>query len=157
MDRQKLGKAGTFILGGVAGAVVGVLISPRSGRELRGAMSSRAGEARERGRESYFEARERARERMAGMREPRPADEETREMEEVDLGSSEGAFVGEEDEAAPAPPGAQPLRAVPLQEPLQEPGREEGTGDPDSEALRSRIRQTRERLGRRRPGGGADG
>lgn len=153
MDRQKLGKAGTFILGGVAGAVAGILIAPRSGRELRSAVSSRAGEARERGREGYFEARERARERVSGMREPRPADEETREM---DLGDRDEAFRGEESEAAPEAPaaGAPPLRAVPQESP--EPP-EPAADDPDSEALRRRIRQTRERLKRRGSGGGTDG
>lgn len=151
MDRQKLGKAGTFILGGVAGAVAGILIAPRSGRELRGAMSSRAGEARERGREGYFEARERARERVAGMREPRPADEDTAEMSLGPLGDTS---PGEPppDEAVPEPPG---LRAVPREDEPQEP-EETPEEDHDPEALRRRIRQTRERLRRRGPGGGTE-
>ena len=69
VDRQKLG---TFVLGGVAGALAGILLAPRSGRELRGSIASRAGEARERGREGYFEARERARERAAAVRDVPP-------------------------------------------------------------------------------------
>lgn len=146
MDRQKLGKAGTFILGGVAGAVAGILIAPRSGRELRGAMSSRAGEARERGRESYFEARERARERMSGMGAPGPADEETREMPLGPLDETPGEAA---PEAATAPEPA-PLRAVPPEE-------DAPAEDLDSEALRRRIRQTRERLGRRGTEGDTDG
>lgn len=157
MDRQKLGKIGTFVLGGVAGAVAGILIAPRSGRELRGAMSSRAGEARERSREDYFEARERARERVAGMREPRPADEETREMPLGPLGEAEPEQA-ETSEAMPGEPGGYPspeeppwLRAVP---PEKEP--EDAAGE-DPESLRRRIRQTRERLKRRGPGGGTDG
>lgn len=153
MDRQKLGKAGTFILGGVAGAVAGILIAPRSGRELRGAVSSRAGEARERGREGYFEARERARERLAGMREPRLADEDTREMR---FGPPEETSAEESPQEEAAAPEPTQLRAVPPQEaPAEEPA--PAGEEQDSEALRRRIRQTRERLRRREPGGGADG
>jgi hypothetical protein len=153
VDRQKLGKAGTFILGGVAGAVAGILIAPRSGRELRGAVSSRAGEARERGREGYFEARERARERLAGMREPRLADEDTREMHFGPSGETPAEESPREEAAAPEPTQ---LRAVPPQEtPAEEPA--PAGEDQDPEALRRRIRQTRERLRRREPGGGADG
>lgn len=159
MDRQKIERAGTFILGGVAGAVFGILISPRSGREVRGSMSSRAGEARDRGRESYFEARERARERLSAMREsatPRDAGE-----------TIIGEPVPEEatgNDPGPTEPDRRPgLRAVPPEEPEEyaESGSvEEDYKTPDdaessevSEALRRRISKTRERL----RGGGTDG
>src|SRR3712207_8232756 len=66
LDRQRLR---TFVLGGAVGALVGVLLAPRSGRELRGSLANRAGEARERGRETYFEAQERMRDRRAEVRE----------------------------------------------------------------------------------------
>src|SRR5919107_3043603 len=66
LDRQRLR---TFVLGGAVGALVGILLAPRSGRELRGSLANRAGEARERGRESYFGAQEQMRERLAEVRE----------------------------------------------------------------------------------------
>jgi gas vesicle protein len=53
VDKQRLR---TFVLGGAVGAVVGILLAPRSGKELRGSLANRAGEARERGRERYFVA-----------------------------------------------------------------------------------------------------
>ena len=62
LDRSKVR---TFVLGGLLGVAAGILLSPRSGKELRGSIANRAGEARERGRETYFEAQERARERLA--------------------------------------------------------------------------------------------
>lgn len=149
MDRQKIEKAGTFILGGLAGAAAGILMAPRSGRELRGAMSSRAGEARERGREGYFEARERARERAAGMREPRPD-----VREEAPLGASGGSAPGEGRAEPPPAFGPPSLRAVSSEDESAEERVEE---DAEAEALRRRVRQARERLGRRGRGGGSDG
>ena len=44
LDKQRLR---TFVLGGAAGALVGILLAPRSGKELRGSLANRAGEARE--------------------------------------------------------------------------------------------------------------
>ena len=73
VDKQRLR---TFVLGGAVGALVGILLAPRSGRELRGSLANRAGEARERSRERYFGAQEQMRERLAEAREgpskPRP-------------------------------------------------------------------------------------
>ncbi|WP_047865292.1 YtxH domain-containing protein [Rubrobacter aplysinae] len=155
MDRQKiekLEKLGTFVLGGIAGTVAGIMISPRSGRELRGAMSSRAGEARERGREGYFEARERARERLSGLRESGPHDEAEVSLGDLgDLGEPEqpeadGVAPEQAPGRAPDEPAAH-LRAVP-------PDEEPETSGEDSEDLKFRIRQTRERLRRRGPGSG---
>lgn len=159
MDRQKIERAGTFILGGVAGAVIGILISPRSGREVRGSMSSRAGEARDRGRESYFEARERARERLAAMRESRTP----RDTGETIIGEP-APEEDSADEPGPTQPESRPgLRAVPPEEPEEYAEPEAGEGDHKtrddhdatevSEALRRRILKTRERL----RGGGPDG
>jgi hypothetical protein len=158
MDRQKIEKLGTFILGGVAGTVAGILISPRSGRELRGAMSHRAGETRERGREGYFEARERARERLsglreAGLRETGAVDEEVPVGETFPGGPEPEDLENMEnipgsEEAAGEPAGR--LRAVPPEE-------EPGDSEEESEALRLRIRQTRDRLRRQGPGGPGGG
>src|SRR5215218_7150940 len=69
LDKQKLR---TFLLGGAAGILAGILLAPRSGRELRGSVMERAGEARERGRETLFEAQERMQERLAEAREGSP-------------------------------------------------------------------------------------
>ncbi len=66
LDRQRLR---TFVLGGAVGALLGILLAPRSGKELRGSLANRAGEARERGRETYFDAQEQMRERVAEVRE----------------------------------------------------------------------------------------
>ena len=74
LDKQRLT---TFVLGGVAGALAGILLAPKSGRELRGSIASRAEEARERGRETYFEAQERVQERFAESRERPPQRGET--------------------------------------------------------------------------------
>src|SRR5918999_2297289 len=86
LDRQRLR---TFVLGSAVGAILGVLLAPRSGKELRGSLANRAGEARERGRETYFDAQEQMRERLAEVREGsrgRP--------EGVDLGDSSSAAAG---------------------------------------------------------------
>ena len=131
LNKQKLG---TFVLGGLAGALAGILLAPRSGKEIRGAMASRAGEARERGRESYFEARERARERAAEVRDA-PAVRE----EELDL------TVGPASEPEPPPvfpSAAPPLRDVSGEDAVEVESQPEG----DPEELRRRIQETRSRL-----------
>src|SRR5215218_6303155 len=61
LNRQRLR---TFVLGGAVGVLVGILLAPRSGKERRGALDNRAGEAGERGRETYFDAQEEMRERL---------------------------------------------------------------------------------------------
>src|ERR687895_1681512 len=66
LDKQRLR---TFLLGGAAGILAGILFAPRSGKELRGSVMERAGEARERGRETLFEAQERMQERLSEVRE----------------------------------------------------------------------------------------
>ena len=133
LDKQKLS---TFVLGGVAGALAGILLAPRSGRELRGAMASRAGEARERGRESYFEARERARERAAEVREPSLRDEE------LDI------TVGPPSDPEPVePPPVFPSPAPQLRDVSEEDSVDvQVPQEADSEELRRRIQETRSRL-----------
>src|ERR687898_2491157 len=94
LDRQRLR---TFVLGGAVGALVGILLAPRSGKELRGSIANRAGEAREKGRETYFEAQEQMRDRLAEAREgssQRPG--------VVDLGGS-SPTQGETEREARAP------------------------------------------------------
>ena len=66
LDKHRLR---SFLLGGVAGILAGILLAPRSGKELRSSVLERAGEARERGRETLFEARERMQERLSEARE----------------------------------------------------------------------------------------
>lgn len=134
LDKQKLG---TFVLGSVAGALVGILIAPRSGRETRGSIVSRAGEARERSREGYFEARERARERAAEFRDAPSVREESLDLTVGPVSDPE-TF-----EPPPVfPSAAPPLRDVSREEPVSV----EEQPDTDPEELRRRIRETRSRL-----------
>jgi gas vesicle protein len=130
LDRQRLR---TFVLGGAVGALVGILLAPRSGKELRGSLANRAGEARERGRETYFDAQEQMRERLAEVREGsrgRP--------EGVDLGDSDPASSGRAGTRRPY------LRDVSRD---VEPEAAEGIADAErSEQLRRKVRETRERL-----------
>ena len=153
LDKQRLR---TFLLGGAAGILAGILLAPRSGKELRGSIADRAGEARERSRETYFEAQERMRERLAEAREgsrPRP--------EDTDL-MTPGA-AGPED-ASPASQRRPQLRDVSRDvaggEPEGEPGGQpEETTAQRSEELRKKVRETRARLTERLDGsrGGEQG
>jgi gas vesicle protein len=133
VDKQRLR---TFVLGGAVGALVGVLLAPRSGKELRGSLANRAGEARERGRERYFGAQEQMRDRLAASREgprrPRP-----------DVG---GPPAAEEEAETPRPRLRDVSRDV-VGEVVATPEVER------SEELRRKVRETRERLrGREEPG-----
>ena len=129
LDRQRLR---TFVLGGAVGALVGILLAPRSGKELRGSLANRAGEARERGRETYFDAQEQMRERLAEVREgPRGR------PEAVDLGDS---YPASGEAGAQRPYLRDVSRDV-------EPEAAEGIADAErSEQLRRKVRETRERL-----------
>jgi hypothetical protein len=147
LDKQKLR---TFLLGGAAGILAGILLAPRSGRELRGSIADRAGEARERSRETYFEAQERMRERLAEAREgsrPRP--------EDADLMPAGGAGPSPEDETPVAqqrPQLRDVSRDVVEGGPGGDPGGEPG-GEPErSEELRKKVRETRARLAERLDG-----
>ena len=133
MDRARLR---TFLLGGAAGLLAGVLIAPRSGRELRGTLTDRAGEARERGRESFFETREEMRERRSALLDRR------------------GRTADPPRQAAPEPPlvAAPRLRDVSHDPDTTVEAAAEGPvegptmGAERSEELRKKVRETRERL-----------
>ncbi len=140
LDKQRLT---TFVLGGIAGALAGVLLAPKSGKELRGSITSRAGEARERGRETYFEAQERMQERLAESREHPPRSRETAPEQAEDLlgpATAPEPVLGHESPAG-APPGSPPLRDVSWDAPRPAPGEE-----PDPEEIRRKIQETRSRL-----------
>ncbi len=141
LDKQKLG---TFVIGGIAGAVVGILFTPRSGKELRGSLAARAGEARERGRETYFEAQERVRERISEARE-RPRELRSTPEAVVDPSPKLGP-VGLEP--LPEPPAGMPAETSPDPPPLRDVSRDApGSGvDPDPDEIRRRIQETRSRL-----------
>ncbi len=154
------GKIRTFVLGGIAGTLAGILLAPRSGKELRGSIASRVGEARELGRETYFDAQERARERLSEVRDRAPGTGEPEKPENpVTTGSApqpppnlggpdETGFEIPAEERSPGPP---PLRAVSREVPRDAPsGPRAGGGDP--EELRRRIRETRSRLRERLEG-----
>jgi len=129
VDRARLR---TFLLGGAAGLLAGVLIAPRSGRELRGSLTDRAGEARERGRESFFETREGMRERRSALldRRDRPA---------------EPARQAPTEEPTVAPPRLRDVSHDP-EAIVEAPAEGPATGAERSEELRKKVRETRERL-----------
>ena len=136
VDKQRLR---TFVLGGAVGGLVGILLAPRSGRELRGSLANRAGEARERGRERYFGAQEQMRDRLAEAREgtriPRP--------DVADLG---GSPASEDETEVPRPVLRDVSKDVAG-------GGEEVPEVERSEELRRKVRETRERLrGHEEPG-----
>lgn len=139
IDKQRLG---TFILGGIAGALAGILFAPKSGKELRGSITSRAGEARERSREGYFEAQERVRERIAEARERSLRLEEGRTGETVaepELGAPVSGPRPPAEGPTDVPPDLPPLRDVSWDAPRPVPGE-------DQEEIRRRIQETRSRL-----------
>lgn len=133
LDKQRLR---TFVLGGAVGALVGILLAPRSGRELRGSLANRAGEARERGRETYFEAQEQMRERLAEVREG-----SRQRPDVVDLGDS------------PPTTGETTVTQRPYLRDVSRGLDEEAAGGAErSEELRRKVRETRERLRGRKDG-----
>lgn len=152
MDRERLR---TFLLGGAVGALAGILLAPRTGRELRGSIANRAGEARERGRETYFETQERVQERIAEAREGSRRREGTAPEGDATVG------VRADEPAAPsgrtyAPPGRAPLRDV-SRDVHEGERREEPVSDERSEELRRKVRETRARLRERLEGSGESG
>ena len=137
VDRARLR---TFLLGGAAGLLAGVLIAPRSGRELRGSLTDRAGEARERGRESFFETREGMRERRSALfeRRGRPADPpRPAAPEEPTAAAPRLRDVSHDPEATVE---------APAEGPAEGPVEGSVTGAERSEELRKKVRETRERL-----------
>ena len=141
LDKQRLR---TFLLGGAAGILAGILLAPRSGKELRGSIADRAGEARERSRETYFEAQERMRERLAASREG-----SRQRPEDTDLITS-GAAGSSAEEETPASQRRPRLRDVSRDVAGEDPG-EETTAE-RSEELRKKVRETRARLTERLDG-----
>ena len=122
LDKQRLG---ALLLGGAAGILAGILLAPRSGKELRGSVMERAGEARERGRETLFEARERVQERLSEAREgPRP---------------DPSADAPPEDAATPPRSHLRDVSRGVEDEPV-------GRDAERSEELRRKVRETRARL-----------
>ena len=111
---------------------MGILLAPRSGKELRGSLANRAGEARERGRETYFDAQEQMRERMA-------------EAREGSRGRSEGVDLG-----GSSPASAEAGRSRPYLRDVSRDVESLGeTSSPEAERsdeLRRKVRETRERL-----------
>jgi len=138
LDKQRLR---TFLLGGAAGILAGILLAPRSGRELRDSLANRAGEARERGRETYFDAQEQMRERLAEVREGtrRPPDA-TPEAEDPN------PFAEETTAGAQRPHLRDVSHGVDAQAADEVAGREAGRDAERSEELRRKVRETRERL-----------
>ena len=137
LDKQRLR---TFLLGGAAGILAGIFLAPRSGRELRGSIMERAGEARERGRETLFEAQERMQERLA----------EAREGSAWRPGAAEDSDSRAED-TSPDTPQRPQLRDVSRDVEESEPAERSG-----SEDLRKKVRETRARLRERLDGSGDD-
>ena len=140
LNKQRLG---TFVLGGIAGALAGILFAPRSGKELRGSIASRAGEARERGRETYFEAQERVQERIAEVRERSP------HPREGDAASPLPKLGPDTQEPVPSPepPVEAPVGTPSDPPPLRDVSRDaSGPVSEDTEEIRRRIRETRSRL-----------
>jgi gas vesicle protein len=141
VDKQKIG---TFVLGGIAGALAGILLAPKSGKELRGSIANRAGEAREQSRESYFDAQERVQERFAEARERTPSGEEDRPVRAVGdlLPKLDPSDAEPLIEASPASPTLRDVSRDAPQE-VTQPASEE---EPDPEEIRRKIQGTRSRL-----------
>jgi gas vesicle protein len=149
VNKQRIG---TFVLGGIAGALAGILLAPKSGKELRGSIANRAGEARERSRETYFEAQERVQERFAEARERGPRGEGDRSVRAVadtlpKFGSPDPEPLIETsiEEPVESPPVSPPLRDVSRDMP-QEVTRLASEEEPDPEEIRRKIQETRSRL-----------
>ena len=131
MDRARLR---TFLLGGAAGPARGCAHRPPQRPRASRLPLHRAGEARERGRESYFETREGMRERRAALRR---------------AARGPSGFLRRGGRADPAP-AAQGVSVDPEGPPPSEPSGRAcwGTvGEAErSEELRRKVRETRERL-----------
>ena len=133
LDKQRLR---TFLLGGAAGILAGIFLAPRSGRELRGSLANRAGEARERGRETYFDAQEQMRERLAEVREGAHRSPDA-------TPETEGQSPFSEEPAVEAPRAH--LRDV--SHSVDARATDDAGGEAErSEELRRKVRETRERL-----------
>ncbi len=146
LDKQRLR---TFLLGGAAGMLAGILLAPRSGRELRGSLANRAGEARERGRETYFDAQEQMRERIAEVREPRrPSDATPPETEDLEAASEETVTGTPRSHLRDVSCGVEAEAADEAAD--RDSDRDADRDVERSEELRRKVRETRERLRGRR-------
>jgi gas vesicle protein len=153
LDKQRLR---TFVLGGIAGALAGILFAPKSGKELRGSITSRAGEARERGRETYFEAQERMQERIAEARERPPRQRESQTVADSfpklepyppDPVSEPEPLIEAPTRTPPDPPPLRDVSRDVFQEtPTVETPQPTSEEDPDPEEIRQKIQETRSRL-----------
>lgn len=165
LDKQRLR---TFLLGGLAGTLAGIIFAPKSGKELRGTIASRAGEARERSRETYFDAQERMQERVSRNREHPPArfgetyaprnDDATDPLPTLEPTAPEPGPEPPVDPLVEAPTethsGPSPLRDVSWDAPRGASGPASGE---DPEELRRRIQETRSRIRERLEGPGPKG
>ena len=129
IDKQRLR---TFLLGGAIGALTGILLTPRSGRELRSNLANRAEEARERSRETYFETQERLQERLA----------QTREGPSSGLGRDPEVSLG--PDSPPAEP--EPFTERPRLREVSSEGYKEEHPDTKPDELRKKVQETRARL-----------
>jgi len=159
LDKQRLG---TFVLGGIAGVLAGILFAPRSGKELRGSIASHAGEARERSRETYFEAQELMRERVSEAREISFGPKETRA--EGDAAGPLPRLGVARPMPGPEPPVETPAKTPPGPPALRDVSRDVSSWpasppDADPEEIRRKIQETRSRLRARldAPRDGEDG
>lgn len=154
IDRQRLR---TFLLGSAAGVLAGILLAPRSGKELRGSLANRAGEARERSRETFFERQERMQERLAEMREGSNR-QRTAPERDAAIGVGGEPPAGPPDKTYGAP-GRPPLRDV-SRDVYEEESEKDLPETPDTrpEELREKVRETRARLRKRldKPAGERD-
>lgn len=142
LDKQRIG---TFVLGGIAGALAGILLAPKSGKEFRNSVASRAGEARERGRETYFEAQERAQEHMARARERSLRFDETRIEGGIVEALPKFGTDTPDSLVAPEAPADTPVDLASVRDAKDVPRLASGEVQ-SPEELRRRVQETRSRL-----------
>lgn len=166
LDKQRLR---SFLLGGLTGILAGILLAPRSGKETRGTIADRAGEAREKSRERYFDTQENMRERFSANRGGGAARRFERGDATVSPGA-EGAPPAEDEEVRERPVLRDVSRDVTAEDEGDVVGDHgdavggdaigEGVGSEGvgrSEELRRKVRDTRERLRARMDGPAENG
>jgi hypothetical protein len=110
-------------------------------------VAARAGEARERGRETYFEAQERMQERLAESREHQPRPKNTRPERASEAVSALGPEPAPEPALGYESPAESPTSPLPLRDVSWNVSSRPAAGeDPDSEEIRRKIQETRSRL-----------
>ncbi len=135
LDKQRLR---SFLLGGLTGVLAGILLAPKSGKETRGTIADRAGEAREKSRERYFDTQESMRERFSANRDGGAARRFERSGDAMASPGADSEPTAEEVRERPV------LRDVSRDISSEDGGGGEGTSR--SEELRRKVRETRERL-----------